>query len=47
MGVCLFTVFFQPFSNVELLVLQVDEVVALFCFCTFTKQKKKRERERK
>ncbi len=32
---------FQPFRNAELLVLQVDEVDALFCYCTFTKQKKK------
>lgn len=32
---------FQPFRNAELLVLQVDEVDALFCYCTFTKHKKK------
>ncbi len=31
---------FQPFRNAELLVLQIDEVDALFCYCTFTKQKK-------
>lgn len=36
---------FQPFRNAELLVLQVDEVDALFCYCTFTKQKKKDEQK--
>lgn len=45
LDVCFACVCFQPFRNAELLVLQVDEVDALFSYCTFTKQKKKKKRD--